>query len=104
MQKKLFAIFDNKTNEYGLPVCYTNSAEAIRAFTDILHQKDTIYAQHPQDFALVEIGTYNITDAKLTEAKSKNFLGFGNEFKYDSEINQQELFDHQAKAERQQTQ
>lgn len=89
MIKQLYSIYDTKTETYGIPVAYSKDGEALRAFMDLIDQGDSIYSKHPEDFALVYIGQYNMDKGELMLIESKKFLGYGNDL--GSEARQQDM-------------
>ncbi len=59
MKTKVFTVFDVKASHYLKTFNFTHSAEAIRAFTDIVNTEKTGFNLHPADYTLMEIGTHD---------------------------------------------
>lgn len=60
MKTIIVAVRDVKAEVYAQPFCVVNSATAIRSFSDQVNNQDpkNMWNQHPQDFSLYQIGTY----------------------------------------------
>lgn len=67
MIKHIIAIYDRKAETYSDPKTFTTSAVAIRAFIDLMNpdQESNQYSLHPNDYALVAVGTFNDVSAKI---------------------------------------
>lgn len=75
MLTKLFSIYDSKA-EFYLPVFQMKSqGEAIRAFTQSAQKGQSDLALYPMDFTLVEIGTFDDSNASVTMYEHKKILG-----------------------------
>lgn len=55
----MVSVFDSVSGKFGTPVTIDNDASAIRAFCDMVNNKDTIIGQHPADFKLYKVGYFN---------------------------------------------
>ena len=56
----LYSIYDSICQEYNPPFVCKNMATAIRNMRDSLKDsKQSIIAMHPEDYVLVQIGTFN---------------------------------------------
>jgi len=71
--KLIFAVYDLKAEAYGNPMFFTARGLAVRGFTDAAKDPQSPLAQHPGDFALHELGTY---DASSGEFKSHSVPKF----------------------------
>jgi len=60
---RVFAIRDDKAEAYMQPFCTQTRGQAIRMFTDSVNAQDgqqrSVISDHPEDFGLFELGTYN---------------------------------------------
>lgn len=65
MIRPMFAIFDIKTESFLTPFILSTTNEAIRMFTDVIIDKTNIMAQHPEDYILYELGTYDNENAEV---------------------------------------
>lgn len=68
--KLLFALMDVKTETFLAPLAAVTRGEAERTYADIL-KSDTIVGQHPTDFPLYEIGTYDERTGVVTPVLSE---------------------------------
>lgn len=59
MQKAILAVRDRKTALFDQPFAIRHVNEAIREFTIIAKNKDTKWGKNPEDFELVQIGTFD---------------------------------------------
>lgn len=53
------ALYDLKAEFYGNPAIFRSDADAARSLFDVFANKDTLPGQHPEDFALFRIGTFD---------------------------------------------
>lgn len=59
MISSVFCFYDVKADDYGIPFFVGNKDLAIRLLTDIIKRGEGLMAQHPEDFYLYMIGTYD---------------------------------------------
>lgn len=78
--KFLFAIHDSVANEFNPPVTFPSVAVAVRFFGDLC-KKDPVISNHPSDFSLVWIGSFNCVSGSIISldepavvAKATDFL------------------------------
>jgi len=71
---KAFAFLDIKTGAYSRPFFVNHLAEAIRMAIEIASDRQTMIGRYPQDYELVEIGSFNDDTAALDGSKP-NALG-----------------------------
>jgi len=57
--KAICAVYDRKTKLFDQPFSIRHVAEAIREFTIISKNKETKWGKNPEDFDLLQIGTYD---------------------------------------------
>lgn len=64
MQNKILTIYDCKAEAYGRPFVARSTGEGLRSFTDEVNsgREDSQLSNHPEDFTLFEVGTFD--DAK----------------------------------------
>lgn len=72
--QKVFAIFDVKSAQYLNPVFMLTPGEAIRAFSDLLANGNNPIAQHPEDYSMHELGTWDPSTGKLESLPAKKHL------------------------------
>lgn len=91
--EKLYSVFDKICGEYNPPFVCKNMPTALRNMRDSLKDaKQSIIAMHPEDYVLVEIGTFNKDtgivlpsneDYRLTYELHKLFMPVKEEIKKD---------------------
>ena len=59
----LYTIHDKRAGQYRAPFAMMSDGEAVRAFMDLLEDKDSLVGKHPRDFALIKVGTWYQDDA-----------------------------------------
>lgn len=79
MKLKMFSIRDCKAELYNPPSYFHNEGQATRQFSDAINNPETPYGQHPEDYTLFRIGTYDDETAEITP-ESPIALGVGVEF------------------------
>ena len=65
--KKLFTLYDSKSQTYTAPTLHKTNAEAKRSFAGAVNAGDKggVIAAHPADFTLFEIGTWDDENCSL---------------------------------------
>lgn len=64
--KKLYSVFDVVSQTYGIPMMFTTVDEAKRSFGDIVRSPGSVLSQHPADYLLYQIGTFDILSGDLS--------------------------------------
>ena len=80
MLKKLFTVFDVKAEAYMNPFVADSTGLAIRTFADIANDPKHPIGEHPEDYTLFEIGTYDPLTGMVEKLKTHKPLGIGIEF------------------------
>src|SRR5690348_14745927 len=71
-QTNLYQMFDTRAMQPLGPIFGVRAeGAAIRNFTDVLAQPDTLPGQHPEDFVLLHLGTQNDETGALTPAEPR---------------------------------
>lgn len=67
----VYTVKDNKLDQHLTPWFMINAKHALREFTDAINGKDpnTQLAQHPEDFDLHSLGTFDTETGELTVTK-----------------------------------
>jgi len=79
MVKKIYTIYDEKSEAFLQPFFLDTHGQAIRAITDCLNDPDHNFARHTSDYTLFFIGEYDEQTALITPDKQS--LGNLVEFK-----------------------
>lgn len=78
--KKVFAIYDSKSEVYSKPLFTLTKGEMLRTFIDIANDQQTPICQHPEDYCLYYIGEYDELTGMLKPEVHES-LGKAIEFK-----------------------
>ena len=62
---KLFSVQDKKASYFQNPLTMRNAQEAIRAFETTIKKGDNPFSDFPEDFSLVELGSFNPDNGKI---------------------------------------
>ena len=80
MIENMFSIYDAKAENYGPPVRALNKATIIRTFTDLANNPQEEIGEHPEDYTLFHLGTYDSTTGKFENLKAPVALGLAQEY------------------------
>lgn len=79
--KRLYALRDERAELWYPPFPASNDQDATRAFGGLLSQPETLPNQHPKDFALYFVGTFDenaeIQPIESTQLPTKLWTGDG---------------------------
>lgn len=65
MKMNIYAIFDKAIGAYMRPFFMQADGQAIRAFTDLAVQADHEIGQHPEDYSLYRLGSFDDSNAEI---------------------------------------
>ena len=67
MNLMIFAIRDQKTDQFANPMFLITKAHAIRSFADAINEKDANnqLRKHPEDFEMFHLGEYNTNTGEI---------------------------------------
>lgn len=74
MLSKIYTIHDNAVKSYNNPFYMLTDAEAIRAFKSEATNPESKICNHPQDFSLYYIGTYDNASATVNQSDGIKLL------------------------------
>jgi len=80
---KMFTVYDSKAEAYMQPFFAKSTGEALRSFSDTCQDKNHIFAKHPEDFTLFELGTWDEQTSDFVIYESKKSLGIALEYATD---------------------
>lgn len=79
--KNVYCVRDSKMEYFATPVLIENDAIAMRQFGDvILKGGDTVMGQHPADFSLYAVATFDSTTGKFENLECARLLAVGSDF------------------------
>lgn len=72
--KFLYCVYDRKAKAYGPLTAYRNDTVAIRDFSQVVADKDSIISKYPEDFELHKLGTFVDDPAGTPEGELPDFV------------------------------
>lgn len=95
MLLQAYSIYDSAIAAYKGIYLFQSEMEAKRAAVDLLTQQQSNINQHPQDYALMRIGTWNDATGEFTSGESiKTLVNF---WELQAELSNRELNSDQPK-------
>lgn len=79
MKIQLFSVYDTKMEIYAPPFIAHNDATGIRHFGDMARSEHYPYRQHPKDYVLFNIGTWDDHTGMVEGCPPKNLGQLPNE-------------------------
>lgn len=73
-RQKVFVFKDSKS-VYGAPIVFENRGMFLRAMMEEFPKGQAVWAKHPQDFSLYEIGDFNFTQGTFEPYEVKECVG-----------------------------
>lgn len=74
-----YSIHDTKSETFNPPFYQKNAGEAIRSFTKIVNDKNSVLNEFPEDYVLVEIGQWDDEKGLLMSGDHK-ILGTASQY------------------------
>lgn len=71
---KIFGVFDVKAAHVVKPFFDISTVNAIRGFTLAVNEPNSAYNQFPDDFALVELGSFESSTGAVSGLERMNFV------------------------------
>lgn len=59
MKLNVYSVYDCKACVFANPFFMVNDKSALRGFGDAVNSRDSIFAQHPEDYSLYRLGTFD---------------------------------------------
>lgn len=78
---KVFLFKDDKSSTYGPPFVDENRGKVIRQVQEEMQRGQAVWAKHPQDFTLFEIGEFDIRTGNVEMYETKKCVGLVQDFK-----------------------
>lgn len=76
---RMFAILDVKADAFNTPFFFPSKGQAVRAFSDLVNDGQSMVHKHPEDYKLVDCGEFNMANAEFVPSGVIS-LGFGSDF------------------------
>lgn len=80
MLKKVFSVYDSKSESFTPPMINKTKGEALRSFQDEANNENSILHKHAADYTLMEIGEFDELKGQLLPYKANISLGNALEF------------------------
>lgn len=80
MLLKAFALNDSKLGEFGQPFFFQHHGQAVRFLSDLVKDGKNTVAQHPEDFRLYCLGTYNPAAGTFDNLSAPEYLAKATDF------------------------
>lgn len=80
MRQLMFSVFDVKAEVFGHPFFMGNTAEAVRAFRDLVEDERSTVHKHPEDYKLCRVASWDNSTGVLVPESPVVTIGFGSEF------------------------
>lgn len=77
---KVFALNDSKLGEFGQPFFFPAPGQAVRFLQDLVRDGKNTVAQHPEDFRLYILGSYNPNTGEFTNLSSPEYIAKATDF------------------------
>lgn len=74
MKINAYVIYDSKARIYNKPFYFLNDQVALRAASDICSDQNSDVANHPEDFSMFKIGTYDDETAMLLQLSTPEIV------------------------------
>lgn len=81
MVRKIFCVYDSKVGAYLQPFFAASKGEAIRSFSDVCNDSNSMFYKHSEDYTLFELGSFDDQSAVLTSNNTPISLGLAHDFK-----------------------
>lgn len=74
MKKGIYSVFDEKAMTFGMPMLFIREEEAIRSFTSIVNNGESMLSAYPNDYKLYFLGTMCDTSGKIDCVPQPTFV------------------------------
>lgn len=81
MVLKVFSVLDTKGDVFMAPFFFSATGQAVRAFSDLANNPDTVVSRHPGDYRLTCIGEFDDSTGRLVAYDQVQQLGYAQDYK-----------------------
>lgn len=78
---KIYSVYDAKVDAFAQPFFMRTRGEAIRGWESVCNDSSTQMFQYPQDFALFELGEFDLTTGRFENSQVPLSLGLAVQYK-----------------------
>lgn len=71
----IFAVYDSKSENFSKPIYVQKEGQMVRSFMDIANDKNHPIGQHPEDYFLYQIATWNEDSGEYQNLSPHKSLG-----------------------------
>lgn len=86
MARKLFSVYDSKSESYTQPWTALQNGEALRQFEQAANDESTKVGKWPEDHSLFELGTFDERTAEITLLKTPISHGLALHYKKSNNV------------------
>jgi len=80
MNLKVFSIYDAKAKAFQSPFYMVTLGQALRAFDDLVNEKDSFVNKHPEDYQLYQVAEYDDSNATFQNRVPLNMIATAVEY------------------------
>lgn len=81
MRLKVFSVLDTKGDVFMTPFFFVATGQAVRAFSDLANNPETVVCRHPGDYRLTCIGEFDDVTGRLEAYDQVQQLGYAQDYK-----------------------
>lgn len=81
MITKAYSVYDSKALMFNTPFFMATPGMALRAFSDLSNDPQSMISRHPEDYVLYEIGVFDDTKGELIPHSPLVQLGIASQYK-----------------------
>jgi hypothetical protein len=74
MKLSLYAVIDTASGIYDGPIPGKSDGQMVRSFSDMAVNKDHQIGAHPEDYALIKVGTWNDGTGELEDLQNTTLI------------------------------
>lgn len=78
---KVFSVLDTKGDVFMSPFFFPATGQAVRAFSDLANDANTVVCRHPGDYRLTCIGEFDDSTGRLVSYEQIQQLGYAQDYK-----------------------
>jgi len=82
MVKVIASIYDAKAEAWMTPMFFLSKAQAMRSFSDAVNDGKSDFSNHPGDYTLFVLGTFDERSGEVLPVATPESLGLGINFKH----------------------
>lgn len=80
MKQLIFSVYDEKAQTYSTPVFLPHKGLAVREFSDVVKDKNSALAKHPDDYKMMCLGEFDNVSGFISAFVQPEFICSAVEF------------------------